>query len=154
MQVVIAAVGKPRDRHLAAAIEEYERRARRYWPLDVIELREATARGVTPEQARERESTRLAERIPEGADLVVCDEAGQRVSSREFAVLMGDFRTRARSVAFAIGGAFGLTSSLRDRASRVLQLAPWTLPHEMARLVLAEQLYRAGTILRGEPYHK
>src|SRR5260221_13991353 len=107
MQVVIAAVGKPRDRHLAAAIEEYERRARRYWPLDVIELREATARGVTPEQARERESTRLAERIPEGADLVVCDEAGQRGASREFAVLMGGFRARAPSRGFAMRGAVG-----------------------------------------------
>src|SRR5260221_2914070 len=96
MQVVIAAVGKPRDRHLAAAIEEYERRARRYWPLDVIELREATARGVTPEQARERESTRLAERIPEGADLVVCDEAGQPVASPEFPELMGAFPERDR----------------------------------------------------------
>src|SRR5258708_13187369 len=119
-------------------MEEDDGRPRRYWPLDVIELREATARGVTPEQARERESTRLAERIPEGADLVVCDEAGQRVSSREFAVLMGDFRTRARSVAFAIGGAFGLTSSLPDRASRVLQLAPLPLPHQMASLVLPQ----------------
>src|SRR5260221_4789166 len=114
MQVVIAAVGKPRDRHLAAAIEEYERRARRYWPLDVIELREATARGVTPEQARERESTRLAERIPEGADLVVCDEAGQSGSSRGIAGVMGDFRTRAPPVAFAIGRAFGFPSSLPD----------------------------------------
>src|SRR5260221_3611911 len=124
MQVVIAAVGKPRDRHLAAAIEEYERRARRYWPLDVIELREATARGVTPEQARERESTRLAERIPEGADLVVCDEAGQRGSAPEFAVLMGDFRTRARSVAFAIGGACGVTSPLPDPSSVELHISP------------------------------
>src|SRR5258707_15412377 len=154
MRVVTAPGGTRRAGHRAGAMEKYERGPRRYWPLDVIELREATARGVTPEQARERESTRLAERIPEGADLVVCDEAGQRGSSREFAGLMGDFRTRARSVAFAIGGAFGLTASLRDRASRGRQLAPWPLPHEVARLVLAEQLYRAGTILRGEPYHK
>src|SRR5260221_8778500 len=138
MQVVIAAVGKPRDRHLAAAIEEYERRARRYWPLDVIELREATARGVTPEQARERESTRLAERIPEGADLVVCDEAGQRGSSRAFPVLKGDFRTRPPSVAFAISGAFWVTSSFRYRAFRALQLPPLTLPPPTARPVLAQ----------------
>ena len=59
-----------------------------------------------------------------------------------------------RDIAFVIGGAFGLGPSVRARATRSLQLAPWTLPHEMARLVLAEQLYRAGTILRGEPYHK
>src|SRR5260221_4919503 len=133
-------------------MKQYNGWARRYWLLDVIELREATARGVTPEQARERESTRLAERIPEGADLVVCDEAGQRVSSPEFAVLMGDFPTRARSVAFAIGGAFGVTSSLPDPASGGLQLAPWTLPHEMARLGLGEQAYRARTHLPRVPY--
>src|SRR5260370_37181101 len=116
MQVVIAAVGKPRDRHLAAAIEEYERRARRYWPLDVIELREATARGVTPEQAREREATRLAERIPEGADLVVCDEAGQRVASRGFAGVMGDFPARARPAASAIRRPIGGTPALPCQA--------------------------------------
>jgi 23S rRNA (pseudouridine1915-N3)-methyltransferase len=63
-------------------------------------------------------------------------------------------RERAQDVAFVIGGAFGLTDEVRSRATRRLQLAPWTLPHEMARLVLAEQLYRAGTIVRGEPYHK
>ena len=57
-------------------------------------------------------------------------------------------------VAFAIGGAYGLDEAVRRAAARSLQLAPWTLPHELARLVLAEQLYRAGTIARGEPYHK
>jgi 23S rRNA (pseudouridine1915-N3)-methyltransferase len=57
-------------------------------------------------------------------------------------------------VAFLIGGAFGLDESLRDTAQMRLSLAPWTLPHELARLVLAEQLYRAGTLVRGEPYHK
>jgi 23S rRNA (pseudouridine1915-N3)-methyltransferase len=57
-------------------------------------------------------------------------------------------------VAFVIGGAYGLADSIRSQAKRIIQLAPWTLPHEVARLILAEQLYRAGTILRGEPYHK
>jgi len=61
---------------------------------------------------------------------------------------------RAQNVAFLIGGAHGLGEALRTRAHRRLSLAPWTLPHELARLVLAEQLYRAGTMLRGEPYHK
>jgi 23S rRNA (pseudouridine1915-N3)-methyltransferase len=60
----------------------------------------------------------------------------------------------ARDIAFVIGGAFGLPSAVRQRATRSIQLAPFTLPHELARLVLAEQLYRAGTIVRGEPYHK
>jgi 23S rRNA (pseudouridine1915-N3)-methyltransferase len=154
VRVVIAAVGKPRDRHLAAAIDDYETRAARYWPLDVVEVREASGRGVSAEQAKEREGERLLERIPPAATVIICDERGDRLTSTEFSSLLATAREAARDIAFVIGGAFGLSPHLRDRASRSIQLAPWTLPHEMARLVLAEQLYRAGTIVRGEPYHK
>ena len=154
MRVVIAAVGKPRDRHLAAAIDNYETRAARYWPLDVVEVREASGRRISSERVREREGERILERLPAAVALVVCDERGDRLTSMEFATLVNAARDRAKDVAFVIGGAFGLADSLRSRATRVIQLAPWTLPHEMARLVLAEQLYRAGTIVRGEPYHK
>jgi len=151
---VVAVVGKPRDRHLAAAIDEYETRAARYWPLDVVEVREASGRGVSAVDTRAREGERLLERLPAGALVVACDERGDRLTSAQFATLVSDARERAQDVAFVIGGAFGLTDEIRARASRAIQLAPWTLPHEMARLVLAEQLYRAGTIVRGEPYHK
>ena len=151
---MIVAVGKPRDRHLAAAIDEYETRAARYWPLDVVEVREASGRGIVPEQARAREGERLLERVPVGASVVVCDELGDRLTSAEFATLVAGARDRARNLAFVIGGAFGISDAVRTRATRTIQLAPWTLPHELARLVLAEQLYRAGTIVRGEPYHK
>jgi 23S rRNA (pseudouridine1915-N3)-methyltransferase len=151
---VIAAVGKPRDRHLAAAIDEYETRAARYWPLDVVEVREASGRGVEPEEAKSREGERLLERVPAGAVVVACDERGEQLTSAEFAKLVNGARESARDIAFVIGGAFGLPSAVRQRATRSIQLAPFTLPHELARLVLAEQLYRAGTIVRGEPYHK
>ena len=154
MRVMIATVGKPRDRHLAAAIAEYETRAARYWPLDVVEVREASGRGVSAEQAKEREGERLLERLPDGAMVIICDERGAGLTSAEFSALVASARDQARDVAFVIGGAFGLSEPIRVRASRSIRLAPWTLPHEMARLVLAEQLYRAGTILRGEPYHK
>ncbi|MEP6991105.1 MAG: 23S rRNA (pseudouridine(1915)-N(3))-methyltransferase RlmH [bacterium] len=153
MRVLIAAVGKPRDRHLAAAIDDYETRAARYWPLDVVEVREA-GRGMSAELTRQREGERLLERVPPAATVVVCDETGERLTSAAFAALVNGARERAADVAFVIGGAFGLAPALRARATRAIQLAPWTLPHEMARLVLAEQLYRAGTIVRGEPYHK
>jgi 23S rRNA (pseudouridine1915-N3)-methyltransferase len=76
------------------------------------------------------------------------------MSSAKFATFVQERREAARDLAFVIGGAFGLAESLRARAQTRLALAPWTLPHELARLVLAEQLYRAGTIVRGEPYHK
>jgi 23S rRNA (pseudouridine1915-N3)-methyltransferase len=154
VQLVVAAVGKPRDRHLAAAIDEYETRAARYWPLVVAEVREASGRGVSPAETRRREGERLLERLPAGAMLVACDERGERLASSDFAALLVGARDAARTVAFVIGGAYGLDDAVRRAAGRSLQLASWTLPHELARLVLAEQLYRAGTIARGEPYHK
>jgi 23S rRNA (pseudouridine1915-N3)-methyltransferase len=154
VRLVVAVVGKPRDRHLAAAIDEYETRAARYWPLEVIEVREASGRGVAAPDVREREGTRLLERVPDSARVVACDERGDRLTSQEFSTLVAAARDRAQDLAFVIGGAFGLPDAVRARASRWIQLAPWTLPHELARLVLAEQLYRAGTIVRGEPYHK
>ena len=154
MRLVVAAVGKPRDRHLAAAIGEYETRASRYWPLVVAEVREASGRGVSAAEARRREGERLVERLPAGALVIACDERGDRLTSSEFAALLTVARDAARDVAFVVGGAYGLDDGVRKAASRSIQLAPWTLPHELARLVLAEQLYRAGTIVRGEPYHK
>ena len=154
MRLVVAVVGKPRDRHLAAVIAEYESRAARYWPLEIVEVREASGRGVSATDARSREGDRLLERVPQSARLVTCDERGDHLTSAQFATFVSDARDRAQDMAFVIGGAFGLSDAVRSQASRSVQLAPWTLPHELARLVLAEQLYRAGTIVRGEPYHK
>lgn len=154
MRLVVAVVGKPRDRDLAAAISEYETRAARYWPLEVVEVREASGRGVSATDVRSREGERLLERVPATARLVACDERGESLTSAQFATLVSDARDRAQDLAFVIGGAYGLPDAVRTRADRSIQLAPWTLPHELARLVLAEQIYRAGTIMRGEPYHK
>jgi 23S rRNA (pseudouridine1915-N3)-methyltransferase len=154
VRLVVAAVGKPRDRHLAAAIQEYETRAARYWPLVTAEVREASGRSVSPADARAKEGERLLERLPAAALMLACDERGERLTSAQFAELLSGARDAARDVAIVIGGAYGLDDAVRRVATRTLQLAPWTLPHELARLVLAEQLYRAGTIARGEPYHK
>jgi 23S rRNA (pseudouridine1915-N3)-methyltransferase len=118
------------------------------------EVRAESARGLTPDLVREREGERLLARVPAGAQLVACDPNGDGVSSERFAAWLGEARDRAQDLAFVIGGAFGLSGAVLAKASRRLLLAPWTLPHELARLVLAEQLYRAGTIHRGEPYHK
>lgn len=76
------------------------------------------------------------------------------MSSEAFAAWLLGEREEERDVAFVIGGAFGLSADIVKRSAASLSLAPWTLPHELARLVLAEQLYRAGSIVRGEPYHK
>ncbi len=150
----MAAVGKPRDAALAAAIREYETRAARYWPLEVVEVKEESARTSTEAIVMRKEGERLLERIPSGARLVLCDPGGEMMDSRSFAAMLQQHRERAQDVAFVIGGAHGIGEVVRERPHRRIALAPWTLPHELARLVLAEQLYRAGTIGRNEPYHK
>lgn len=154
MKVSVVVIGRPRHAGLADAIQDYETRAARYWPLDVIEVREEPGKGISADLVREREGARLAERIAPEAVVVACDPGGSVMESEPFAKWLQQLRDEARSVTFVIGGAHGLGPAVRNRANRRLSLAPWTLPHEVARLVLAEQLYRAGTISRGEPYHK
>lgn len=154
MRIDLVCVGRPRDGALGAAIAEYERRLLHYWTYQAIEVREENARALVAEQVRDREAERLAARVPAGTAVVVCDPAGDRMDSAAFASWLGGMRDRAQRVTFVIGGAHGLGDAVRMQARRLLTLAPFTLPHELARLVLVEQLYRAGTILRGEPYHK
>jgi 23S rRNA (pseudouridine1915-N3)-methyltransferase len=153
--LTVAVVGKPRHRSLGAAIEDYESRAARYWTLEIREVKEESARGGLGEAVvRQREGDRLRARLPAGTQLVACAAGGRQYTSEEFATWLGRERDTGRDVAFAIGGAYGLSAELLAAATTTLALAPWTLPHELARLVLAEQLYRAGSMLRGEPYHK
>ena len=154
MRVIVAAVGKPRNAALAAAIHEYEQRAAHYWPLEVVEVREEPAKSASADLVREREGERLAARLPAGGVLVCCDPGGKRLDSAAFSAWLQGEREKGHDVCFVVGGAYGLSAPLLKRATLRLELAPWTLPHELARLVLAEQLYRAGTIVRREPYHK
>jgi 23S rRNA (pseudouridine1915-N3)-methyltransferase len=154
MRLVVAVVGKARNAALGEAIRDYETRAARYWPLDVQEVREERAAGMSLEKVKEREGLRLAEKVPERAQTVACEIGGKSLDSAQFAEFLQNAREQDRDLAFLIGGAFGLSSSVAKRSTMKLSLAPWTLPHEIARLVLVEQIYRAGTIVRGEPYHK
>jgi 23S rRNA (pseudouridine1915-N3)-methyltransferase len=135
---------------LAAAIAEYETRAVRYWPLVIREVKEGKGE---PAVVRRIEGERLREAVGSAA-LVACTETGASYDSRAFAALVTGWQEAARDVAIVIGGAHGLDAAVLAAASQRLSLAPFTMPHEMARLVLTEQLYRAGTLRRGEPYHK
>jgi 23S rRNA (pseudouridine1915-N3)-methyltransferase len=148
----LIAVGKPRDRELAGAIAGYERRAARYWPLEIREVREES-RGRDARAVRAREGERLLASAA-ASYVVAVDETGERMPSVRFADWLQGRREAAVDVALMIGGANGLDAAVLQAADFRLSLAPWTLPHELARLVLAEQLYRAGTILRREPYHR
>ena len=154
MRLVVAVVGKARNQALGEAIRDYEKRAARYWALDVHEVREERAVGISVDKVIEREGQRLADKLPDRAQTVTCDIKGRAFNSTQFAEFLQSAREQDRDLAFLIGGAFGLASDLTSRSSVKLSLAPWTLPHELARLVLVEQIYRAGTIVRGEPYHK
>lgn len=155
MNVVVAAVGRP-GKLLLPAIREYETRAGRYWKLEIAEVRGERAAQNRPVTAvRQQEAERLRAAAPQGADLIALTRTGDAWGSEQLARYLGELALRGSpGAAFLIGGAFGLDRSLLRDASRRLSLSPMTLPHELARLVLAEQLYRAGTIVRGEPYHK
>ena len=156
MKIVVIAVGAAKSPGLAAAIREYEARVSRYFKFEVMEVRgqRITARRSEADVI-ESDSEELLARVPQGLDVVAVDERGDSWSSEALAAYLSDLAVLGKpGAAFLIGGAFGLSGDLRRRADRVLSMCSFTLPHELARLVLTEQLYRAGTIQRGEPYHK
>lgn len=159
MKLLIAAVGGASDRGVAAAIAEYEERARRYFDLEVIEL-PSRGRGSAPpgdpgERVRLEEGEELLRRLPENLQRFALTRRGKGMSSRALATHLEKLGTYGRpGAAFIIGGAWGLSEQVLASARYRLALSPMTLPHQLARLVLVEQLYRAGTIIRGEPYHK
>ena len=155
MKLLLIAIGKT-GRLLAPAIAEYEERARRYWPLDVIEVKEERARaGLTDDAVKDAEAERLMKRVPKGMELVALTRTGDAWTSQRLARHIE--RTAVQSgagIAFVIGGSLGLGDAILRQAQRRMRLSTFTFPHDLARLILLEQLYRAGTIARGEPYHK
>lgn len=155
MKIALLAVGKAKG-PLAPAIEEYERRARRYYPLETVEVREHPShQASSPVEVMAEEGKRLLARVPAGMEIVALDRTGTGWSSEELSAYLSRLALQASpGAAFLIGGAFGLSKEVLGRAERLLSLSAFTLPHDLARLVLTEQLYRAGTISRGEPYHK
>jgi 23S rRNA (pseudouridine1915-N3)-methyltransferase len=153
MRITLLAVGRTKG-PVAAAVQDFEERAGRYWKLKVVEVDAGGPGGASePDAVKAAEEARLLARLDDGAQVVALTRAGQPMGSRAFASYLQDHALHARDVAFVIGGAFGLGPQVLARA-RQLTLSSLTMPHDVARLILAEQLYRAGTILRGEPYHK
>ena len=134
MKVTILAVGRLRPPYVDD-VEHYLKMLTRYAAVDVVEL---------------REDDRVEKRIPDRAYVVLLDEGGREMSSEAFAGWLDERRIEARPLCFVIGGAFGISLSHSDMR---LSLGPMTLPHQLARVVLVEQLYRAHKILAGEPYH-
>lgn len=156
MKVLVISVGTAKSRGLATAIREYESRIANYFKFESLQVKaKRIAASATRSAIATEESESLHARVPDGLEVVAVDERGIAWSSEEFAAYLGDMAVLGKpGVAFLVGGPAGLSQDLRVGADRVLSLSSFTLPHELARLVLAEQIYRAGTIQRGEPYHR
>jgi 23S rRNA (pseudouridine1915-N3)-methyltransferase len=154
MKVAVIAVGKARG-PVGEALAEYETRAARYFAFDTAEVREeAYRRSGDAGRVRDEEGKRLLARVPPGAEIVALHETGKQLTSPQLAAYLEALAVRGSGAAFLLGGAYGLSDEVLSRAAVRLSLSAMTLTHELARLVLTEQIYRAGTINRGEPYHK
>ncbi|MHB8873662.1 MAG: 23S rRNA (pseudouridine(1915)-N(3))-methyltransferase RlmH [Myxococcaceae bacterium] len=152
MKVRLASIGKDRSGLFAPGVAEYQKRLTHYARFELLELPEA--RGRSGAAAKDDEGERLQKLQGPRDWLVALDERGEALSSVELAKFIGKAQTASHDLLFVIGGDEGLQPSLVSRAKRVLSLSKMTLPHRLARLVLIEQLYRAFTVLRWEPYHK
>lgn len=153
MVLYVVAVGRVRDAALREACAAYVRRLRRRQRLDLIEVREAGRQGSAA-AVLAREADGIVHALPRNARAWALTRRGTLLDSRGFARQLAAWREEARDVALVIGGAYGLHRHVLERCEGFLSLSPLTLPHDLARLVLLEQLYRADTMLRGEPYHK
>lgn len=155
MKLTLLSIGRAKG-PVADAVADYEARIRRYFSFDSAELKEETYRKPgDATRVRDEEGKRLLAKVPAGAEVVALHETGRQWSSERLAAYLQELAVRASpGAAFVVGGAYGLSDEILRRADHQLSLSAFTLPHELARLVLAEQLYRAGTIGRGEPYHK
>lgn len=137
MKLRISCVGKLKERALVDWVDEYVKRSRRFFPIDIDWVRDMDAlrgRAVTPN--------------------VVLDERGKSLTTQDLADWLADRRDRGtREISFQIGDAHGFSQGDRDGADLVLALSAFTLPHRLAQVMLVEQLYRAGTVVFGHPYH-
>jgi 23S rRNA (pseudouridine1915-N3)-methyltransferase len=153
MKLRVVAVGRDRSGLFAPAVDEYAKRLARYAKFELVEVPEAKRHAGTP-RAKEEEGEALLSRIGPAERVVLLDERGEEPTSLELAQRLSKWLQRGQDVALVIGGSDGHSEELRARAQETLSLSRMTLAHRLARLVLLEQLYRAFTILRGEPYHK
>ena len=151
MRVHIIAVGRARAGPEKDLFEHFARRVS--FPLNIREVEEK--RPLTVEKRRVAEAELLLSAVPAGASIVALDERGRNVSSEALAGILGDWRDGGvQDVAFLIGGADGLDENVRRCADVVLSFGSLTWPHMLVRGMLAEQIYRAQTILSGHPYHR
>lgn len=152
MRLTVASVGKPRDKHLQSLVDDYASRIRRHWKLDLIQVREGDG---SPDAVKAAESEALRRVVAPRSTVILLDERGDMPSSSELAQRIERSMNRSQADwTLLIGGANGHAPGMREQAHWVWSLSRLTLPHDLALVLLLEQMYRAGSILRGEPYHR
>jgi 23S rRNA (pseudouridine1915-N3)-methyltransferase len=155
MRLTIVCMGKTKEAFIRDGIAKYVRYLKPYADIEVKELREEKIDDLREApRIRKKEAEKILKTTPPGAVVIALDERGKEFSSHEFASFLNQtIESGARELVFIVGGAMGLDEGVTGRAHTVLALSRWTLTHEMARIVLLEQIYRAFTIIRGKTYH-
>lgn len=148
-------MGDVRQRLIADAIDVYARRIPHYWPFEMVCLPDVkTGRGIDTNRQKVLEGERLLTEVAPADFVVLLDERGREYTSRDFSSFIQRKAVELpRNLVFVVGGPYGFSDDVYRRANALMSLSKMTFPHEMVRLFFVEQLYRAGTIWRGEPYH-
>lgn len=150
MAITIIAIGKKHESWVREGIERYESRLKKPYDIQWALLPHSA---LSDDRAREEESERILARVQDRDFVILLDEIGDEVDSPQLSRLLDNTFTAARPVAVIIGGAYGVDDRVRQRADFVWSLSPLVFPHQLVRLILAEQLYRAQQIAAGHPYH-
>lgn len=154
MTTTLLFVGKTTDAHIEALCQDYLKRLTHYLPVKVQVIPELrNTKAMTPDQQKQAEGELILRAVPQSAELILLDEHGREYRSIEFAQQIQKKMSSGRDIFFAIGGPYGFSQAVYDRANSKISLSQMTFSHQMVRLFLIEQIYRAMTILRGEPYH-
>jgi 23S rRNA (pseudouridine1915-N3)-methyltransferase len=155
MRVTILSVGHKMPAWIQDGFQEYTRRMPPEIRVELTELKpEERGAGRAVDKAREAEGERIVAAVPPGATVLALDEKGKAVSTQGLSVMLAEWMRDAVHPVFVIGGADGLAPAVKERADKLLSLSALTLPHGLVRVVLAEQLYRAWSILARHPYHR
>jgi 23S rRNA (pseudouridine1915-N3)-methyltransferase len=155
MKLLILAVGNKMPEWITNGFNEYTKRMPREASISLIEIKpEPRTTGKTVPQIMEAEAQRIEAALPKDVTRIVLDERGAALTTKQLSQKIHDWLGSGRDVAFIIGGADGLHQSVRDTAQQLFALSALTLPHGMVRVLLAEQLYRAHSLLHNHPYHR
>ena len=154
MKTILILVGKTTDKHFQAGISDYADRITHYMPFDIVTIPELkNTKSLSEEQQKTMEGELILKQLQPSDTLVLLDEHGKELRSIELAKWLEQKQQTARRLVFVIGGPYGFSEAVYSRAHEKLSLSKLTFSHQMVRLVFTEQIYRACTIIKGEPYH-